>query len=37
MNAYKDGTRSAEIRDIARQIADWKRTLSQLVKFDLEY
>ena len=32
MNAYKHGARCAEIRDIARQLTEWKRALNQIIE-----
>ena len=32
-NSYKHGARCAEVRDMARQLTEWKRTLTQLVEF----
>lgn len=31
MNSYKHGARCAKVRETARQLAEWKRILSQLV------
>ena len=31
MNSYKHGARCAEVRETARQLAEWKRILSQLI------
>ncbi|RAP38506.1 hypothetical protein B1207_01060 [Legionella quinlivanii] len=31
MNAYKHGARNADVREAAQQLAEWKRTLRQLI------
>lgn len=32
-NSYKHGTRCKEVRDLARQLTEWKKNLTQLIEF----
>jgi hypothetical protein len=32
MNAYKHGARSAEMRALTKQLAEWKRQINELMK-----
>lgn len=33
MNAYKHGARSADLRRLSKQLADWKRQLNKIINF----
>lgn len=37
MNAYKHGARCAEVRNIQKQFAEWKKTLKQVVTYREPY